>query len=61
MKLYKIHRMKLYKIKQYTPYICGVVGADIRLTLWERLRILFCKGIQVNFISESMKKGFRQL
>lgn len=53
--------MKLYKIQQYTPYICGVVGADIRLTLWERLRILFCKGIQVNFISESMRKGFRQL
>ena len=47
---------RLHKIKWYTPYIRGIVGADIALSLLERIRILFSGGIQVNFISESLKK-----
>ena len=51
---------KLYRIKQYTPYVSGVVGADIRLTLWERLCILFSGGIQMIFAGEHLKKGARE-
>ena len=28
-------------------YIKGIVGTDIKLTLWQRLQILFCGGISV--------------
>ena len=47
---------RLHEIKSYTPYVSGIVGADIALSLWERIRILFSGGIQVNFISESLRK-----
>ena len=47
---------RLHKIKRYTPYVRGIVGEDIALSLWERIRILFSGGIQVNFISESLRK-----
>ena len=28
-------------------YIKGIVGTDIKLTLWQRVQILFCGGISV--------------
>lgn len=30
-------------------YIKGIVGADIKLTLWQRIQILFCGGVSVMF------------
>ena len=47
---------RLYRIKHFTPYGSGVVGADIRLSLLERVRILFHGGLQITFVSESMRK-----
>ena len=39
-------------IKCYNPYINGTCGADIELTLKERIQILFSKGISVVFIGK---------
>lgn len=51
-------KLKRWKERHYTDtnclyvhaensYITGVVGTDIKLTLWERIQILFCGGISV--------------
>lgn len=53
-----MNRFRLWREKHYTDkgylylkvdnsYINGVVGTDIKLTLWERVQILFCGGISV--------------
>ena len=50
--------LRLWKEKHYTnkgylylkadnSYVNGIVGTDIKLTLWERIQILFCGGISV--------------
>lgn len=36
-----------YRIKAKNSYLKGVVGTDIKLTLSQKLRILFSKGISV--------------
>ena len=41
------------KVKKH-PYVKGVVGSDIRLTLWQKILILFCKGVTVSFIGEEV-------
>ena len=48
--------MKLYPITKDTPYVRGVVGADIPLTLKQRLSILFHSGIQMFFVSDKLGK-----
>lgn len=47
--------MKYYHITHRTPYVKGVVGADIKLTFRQRLSILFHNGIQISFVSGSFK------
>lgn len=53
-----MNRFKLWREKHYTDkgylylnadnsYINGIVGTDIKLTLWKRVQILFCGGISV--------------
>ena len=54
-----MRKLKVWKRKHYTdyrgylyirannPYIKGVVGTDIKLTLWQRIQILFCGGVSV--------------
>ena len=39
-------------IKVSNPYIKGVVGTDIKLTLWQRIKILFCGGVSVIFMQK---------
>ena len=46
--------MKLYKITNTTPYVHGVIGADIPLTLKQRLSILFHGGIQMFFVNDRL-------
>lgn len=46
--------MKLYQITNATPYIQGVVGADIPLTLKQQLSILFHSGIQIFFVNDRL-------
>ena len=41
-------------IKAYTPYVDGVVGQDIKLSLRQKLKIMFSKGISVVFIGENL-------
>lgn len=36
-----------YRIKAKNHYLKGVVGTDIKLTLGQKIRILFSKGISV--------------
>ena len=43
---------RLYPIKTMSPYITGMVGKDIRLTLRERLAILFSGGIQIKLFGK---------
>ena len=54
-----LQKLKIWKHKHYTdyrgylyirannPYIKGVIGTDIKLTLWQRIQILFCGGVSV--------------
>ena len=41
-------------IKTYSPYVEGIVGQDIELSLWQKLKIMFSKGISVVFIGEHL-------
>lgn len=57
MKRYKLWKEKNYSDNGYLylkfwhhPYVKGVIGADFKLTLWQRIQILFCGGISVSFI-----------
>lgn len=34
-------------LKKYNPYVKGVVGTDIKLTIRQKLKILFSRGISV--------------
>ena len=34
-------------IKTHNPYVPGIIGTDIKLTLKQRILILFCGGISV--------------
>ena len=56
-----MNKFKLWKERHYTSrgylyiksrneYVDGVIGKDIELTLWQKIQILFCKGISVIFI-----------
>ena len=50
-------------IKGYSPYIPGVAGVDIKLTLKQKIKILFCKGVCVcigDAIKKDGKKGRRE-
>lgn len=35
------------QISAYNPYVSGIVGTDIKLTLKQKIGILFSKGISV--------------
>ena len=55
MKRFRVWRNKHYSgyrgylyIRADSPYVKGVVGRDIKLTLWQRIQILFCGGISVS-------------
>lgn len=43
-------------LKSYSPYVRGIVGADFKLTLGQRLRLLFCKKLSVIFIEKWREK-----
>lgn len=53
MKKLRVWRHKHYTdggylyIRANNRYIKGVVGTDIKLTLWQRIQILLCGGISV--------------
>lgn len=42
-------------IKAHNPYVPGIVGTDIKLTLKQRIKILFSKGVCV-CIGDAIKK-----
>ena len=44
-------------LKLYSPYIIGTVGKDVKLTLKQKLQILFSPGISIVFIEEKLKNG----
>ena len=46
----------LYLLKKTSPYVDGVVGADFRLSLKEKLKILFCDGVQVILVGEDVEE-----
>lgn len=46
---YYTDRGYLY-IKTHNEYVDGVIGKDIDLTLWQKIQILFSKGVSVSFI-----------
>jgi len=35
-------------IKAHNPYVPGIIGTDIKLTLKQKILILFCEGISVS-------------
>lgn len=35
------------KIKRHSPYVHGVLGMDITMTFADKIKLLFCKGIQI--------------
>jgi hypothetical protein len=56
-----MNKFKLWKERHYTSrghlyiqahheYVNGVIGKDIDLTLWQKIQILFGRGISVFFI-----------
>ena len=47
--------MKYLEVKKINPYINGVVGQDINLTLIQKIKILFCKGISVALIGSDVQ------
>lgn len=63
-----LRKLRLWKEKNYSdtgclyihyrnhPYIKGVVGADIKLTLWQRIQILFCGGVTAMFYGKDVSK-----
>ena len=63
-----IRKLRLWKEKHYSntgclylkvedyPYVKGVAGADIKLTLLQKIQILFCKGVSVFFIGKDVSK-----
>ncbi len=62
MKKFRVWRHKHYSdyrgylyIRANNPYVKGVVGTDIKLTLWQRIQILFCGGVSV--VLHESKKG----
>lgn len=46
----------LYSLKKTSPYVDGVVGADFRLSLMEKLKMLFCNGVQVILVGEDVEE-----
>ena len=42
-------------IKAYIPYIHGIIGHDFKLTLKQKLNLLFCKRLSVIFIEEKLR------
>ena len=45
-------------IKSYNnPYVKGILGADIKLTLWQRVQILFCGGVCVLIYGKDVGKN----
>lgn len=48
--------MGIAKIVAYTPYVKGIVGQEFRLTLLQRLKILFCKKLEVRLMSDDFKR-----
>ena len=45
--------MKYLEVKRINRYVRGVVGQDIRLSLTERIRLLFLDGLSVALIEPS--------
>ena len=44
-------------IRKYSPYVDGIIGVDIKLTLKQKIQILFCKGISVCIGNVFKKEG----
>ena len=44
-------------IKAHNPYVPGIIGTDIKLTLKQRILILFCEGISVCIGNVFEKEG----
>ena len=60
-----MRKIRLWFEKNYSPtrmlylrknheFITGVIGSDIELTLWQKIQILFCKGVSVVFIGKDV-------
>ncbi len=45
-----------YLLRKTSPYVDGVVCADFRLSLKEKMRILFCDGVQVILVGEDVEE-----
>lgn len=52
-------KSKLFIVKCRNEYIKGVLGQEIKLSLIERLKILFSKGIEIQLFGNDVwsKKG----
>lgn len=46
----------LYIQSHNHPYVKGIVNADIKLTLWQRIQILFCGGVSVLLVGRDIDK-----
>lgn len=45
--------MKKYmEIKRYNSYVRGVVGQDVKLTLLQRIKLLFSKGFTISLVEK---------
>ena len=47
--------MKYLEIKKSNPYVSGVVGQDINLSLSQRVKLLFYKGISIALIGSDVR------
>jgi len=36
-----------YELRKYTMYVNGIVGVEFKLSLKDKLKILFCSGVSV--------------
>jgi len=50
--------MKYLEIKKVNSYINdGVIGQDIDLSIYQKIKLLFCKGISIALISPKVYKN----
>ena len=60
MKKFRLWKEKNYSstgmlyLSKNNEYVTGIVGSDIKLTLLQKIQILFCKGVSVAFVGKDV-------
>ena len=49
--------MKYMEVKRVNSYVSGIIGQDIRLSFFQKIRLLFCKGITAALISPEVAQS----